>query len=181
MDILKNLKDMESDVADKIKKINLPEIIPNMLPKISHKSAKDKLGKSPGSIIYTGKPRDEKVKVQVMDYTKPKLNEFEAKKIEEVFKFRDKKSTTWINITGVHDVEMIKKIGEHFKLHNLLLEDVVSINQRPKIEDFDDNIFLVMKIMIRPNSLQCESLAPLWGLQIVKILQVSLEREMCYL
>lgn len=121
--------------------------MPIRLTKLSRKIAKEKAGKAPGTIIYTGKPRQEKVKINVIDYTKDKIKEFEVTKIEESFKYADKKSTTWINITGVHNTEVVEKVGEHFKLHKLLLEDIVNTHQRPKIEDYDENLFLILKMI----------------------------------
>ena len=152
MDILKNIKDSSEKTREVIQKAQFNFLNMSKLSRLNPKISKEKIGKSPGTLIYTGKPRTEKVKIQVMDYTKLKVNEFETENVEEIFKFRDKDSTTWINITGVHNLEIIKKIGEHFRLHKLLLEDVVNINQRPKIEDFDSDIFFVLKMITRNDS-----------------------------
>ncbi|MBD3252385.1 magnesium/cobalt transporter CorA [Candidatus Pacearchaeota archaeon] len=122
-------------------------INPLNLTKISPKASKEKLGKSPGTLVYVGKERQEPIKIHVIDYTKSNVQEFEAKKVEDVFKYRDKKSVTWINIIGIHNTEVIRKIGDYFNLHPLLLEDVVNTNQRPKLEEFDNNIFQVMKMI----------------------------------
>jgi len=54
---------------------------------------------------------------------------------------------TWINIDGVHQLEIIEKIGELFKIHPLVLEDIVNTGQRPKMEDFVDYIFLTLKML----------------------------------
>jgi len=54
---------------------------------------------------------------------------------------------TWVNIDGLHDIEIMEKIGKHFGLHPLVLEDILNTEQRPKIEDFDDYIFVVLKML----------------------------------
>ena len=54
---------------------------------------------------------------------------------------------TWININGVHDPEIIERIGKQFKIHLLVLEDILNTGQRPKYDDFDDYIFVVLKML----------------------------------
>jgi magnesium transporter len=46
--------------------------------------------------------------------------------------------TAWINIDGLHDTEMLKRLGEQFGLHPLVLEDIVNVNQRSKVDDYDN-------------------------------------------
>ena len=83
----------------------------------------------------------------VIDHDKSHFEEEEVKRIEECFPFRDKPTVTWINIDGVHQLEIIEKIGEHFNIHPLVLEDIVNTGQRPKIEDFVDYIFVTLKML----------------------------------
>ncbi len=54
---------------------------------------------------------------------------------------------TWINIDGIHEVEIIEKIGSHFGFHPLMLEDIVNTGQRPKLEDSESYIFIVLKML----------------------------------
>ena len=75
------------------------------------------------------------------------MEEKEAKDVEECFPFRDKPTVTWINIDGVDRVDVIEKLGKHFNLHPLALEDIVNTGQRPKMEDFLDYILLVLKML----------------------------------
>ncbi|VVB78993.1 Cobalt/magnesium transport protein CorA [uncultured archaeon] len=117
-----------------------------MTSKIINKIDK-KSGKAPGTVTYIGKNNLTKVSIDVIDFTKNSIEEFSAKNVEEIFRFKEKKSSTWINISGVHDTEIIKKIGAHFGLHPLLLEDVADTNQRPKIEEFKNELFFVLKMI----------------------------------
>lgn len=66
--------------------------------------------------------------------------------IEECFPFKDKPTVSWINIDGIHDTDLIEKVGKQFGLHPLLLEDIVNTGQRPKMEDFDEHLFIVLKM-----------------------------------
>ena len=83
----------------------------------------------------------------VIDYDESHFEEKEAKRIEECFAFGDKPTVTWINIDGIHQLDIIEKIGEHFNIHPLVLEDIVTTGQRPKMEDFVDYIFLTLKML----------------------------------
>lgn len=106
-----------------------------------------KAGLPPGTLAYGEEERDEEVKITIIDYDEENFQEKEAEKIEECFPFRDKSTVTWINIDGVHEAEIVKKIGDEFDLHPLILEDIVNTSQRPKFEDFEDYFFIVLRML----------------------------------
>jgi len=94
-----------------------------------------------------GEERYERVKLSVISYDQVNLQEKEINKVEEVFSFRKKPSVTWLNINGVHQIETLEQVGKHFGLHPLVLEDIANAGQRPKMEDFDDYIFVVLRML----------------------------------
>jgi len=94
-----------------------------------------------------GERKAEEVKIRVLDYDKEQFEEKEIKAIEETFPFKDKSTVTWINIDGLHEIEVIEKLGSCFGLHPLLLEDILNTDQRPKMEDYGDYIFIVLKML----------------------------------
>jgi magnesium transporter len=106
-----------------------------------------KAGLPPGTLIHIGERKAEKTRITIIDYDEAQFEEKEAKKIEECFPFKDKPTVSWINIDGIHQVEIIEKLGSHFGLHPLLLEDILNTEQRPKMEDFGDYIFVVLKML----------------------------------
>jgi len=106
-----------------------------------------KAGQSPGTLIYIGEKKDETVRIKILDYTQAGLEEKEVDSIAACLSFKTKDSTTWINITGIHDLAIIESLGKQFGLHSLLLEDVVNTEQRPKMDDYDDYLFVVMKML----------------------------------
>ena len=101
----------------------------------------------PGSLVYIGDKKAEKPEISIIDYTSKDLKEIQCKKIEECFKYKSKRSVTWINIDGISNTETISKIGKNFDLHPLVLEDILNTDQRPKIEDYGDYIFIVLKML----------------------------------
>jgi magnesium transporter len=106
-----------------------------------------KLGKAPGSVIYTGNKTTEKLFIDVFDYNLEKCIEKELSSVEETFNFKMSNSVTWINLNGLNHVTEIEKLGNHFNLHPLVLEDIVSISQRPKIDEYEDYLFVVLKML----------------------------------
>jgi magnesium transporter len=116
------------------------------MSKFTKKSSKA-VGLPPGTLVHVGEERVGKVKITIFDYDEKSYEEKEVKTIEEAFPYKDKQTITWINIDGIHDVDLIRKVGVHFNLHPLVLEDIVNTSQRPKIEDFEDHIFIVLKML----------------------------------
>lgn len=109
--------------------------------------SKKKLGQIPGSIVYTGERTKSKLFLEAFDYTKQNCTEKELDAIEESFAFKLTDSVTWININGLNYVTEIEKLGTHYELHPLVLEDIVNIAQRPKIDEYEDYIFVVLKML----------------------------------
>jgi magnesium transporter len=117
------------------------------MPKLLKKVAKKKIGLPPGTLVHVGEKKAEKVRIRIIDYDEAQFEEKEAKTVEECFPFKDTPTVTWINIDGLHDIEIIEKIGKHFGLHPLLLEDILNTEQRPKMEDHEDYLFIVLKML----------------------------------
>jgi magnesium transporter len=106
-----------------------------------------KNGLDPGSLVYVGEPKTGKPRITILDYDGEKFLEKEAASCQECFAFRDTASVTWINVDGVHDPAIIETIGAHFGLHPLILEDILTTSQRPKMEDLGDMLYLVVRML----------------------------------
>ncbi len=107
----------------------------------------NKTGMPPGSFVYTGEKKDETVRITVIDYDKGHFTEQEFLTAEECGVFKDTSTVTWINIDGLHDLEIIKTIGRQYDIHPLILEDILNVDQRPKMNDLDERIYIVMKML----------------------------------
>ena len=106
-----------------------------------------KPGLPPGELVHVGEHRTEKVKISIIDYDQDHLEENKVDTIEECFAYKDTPTVTWIDIEGIHDVAVMEKIGEYFGLHPLILEDIMNSEQRPKMDDLDDVVFIVAKML----------------------------------
>jgi magnesium transporter len=139
------------------------------MPRLIKRRSK-KSGLPPGTLVHIGEKKAERVKISIVDYDEAQFQEKEAKTVEECFPFKDKPTVTWINIDGLHDVEIIEKIGKHFGLHPLLLEDILNTEQRPKMEDFEDYIFIVLKMLYyeeEAHEIQAEQVSLILGSNFV--------------
>jgi len=106
-----------------------------------------KTGLPPGTLVHIGRHKTQKVKVSIIDYDETNFTETDCKNIDECFKVKQNDTVSWINIDGLHDTETIASIGKHFDLHPLLLEDILNTGHRPKVEEFDNCLFLTLKML----------------------------------
>lgn len=88
-------------------------------PKYLRRDQKN-IGLPPGSLVHIGDKKIENVEITLINYDEAQYQEREIKKIEECFPFKNKPAVTWININGIHDAEIMGKIGEYVGLHPLL-------------------------------------------------------------
>ncbi|MBN1913203.1 MAG: magnesium/cobalt transporter CorA [Candidatus Omnitrophica bacterium] len=130
------------------------------------KKASKTIGQAPGSIIYVGERKVEKPSISIIDYDEKNFQEKEVKNIEECFPFKESPTITWINIDGLHDTEIISKIGNYFGIHHLILEDIANTSQRPKFEESGKYIFVVLNMLYfdeKDNETKTEQVSLVFG------------------
>jgi magnesium transporter len=106
-----------------------------------------KAGLPPGTLLHIGKRKSKKQRITVFDFDESEVQDFQCKKVEDCFPFKNRKSVSWINIDGLHNTDNISKIGEHFNIHPLVLEDILNTKIRPQIEEYDDYVFISLKML----------------------------------
>ena len=116
------------------------------------KKISKKAGLPPGTLVHIGEDQKEKVKLRLIDYNEDHCEEKALHTIFESFPYRDKESVTWLDIVGVHEVDIIDALGKYYNLHSLLLEDIMNTDQRPKLDDYEDYICLFLKILSHDES-----------------------------
>ena len=142
--------------------------ISRLVPRMGHPSS------VPGSDKYIGIKREHPVKIQVLDYNETEFTEKELGSISESLPFKDSPSVTWLNISGVHDEKIIHEVGEVFNIHPLVMEDIANTTHRPKIEEHDNYLFVIIKMAyLKENNgeLQLEQVSLLVGKDYVISLQ----------
>jgi magnesium transporter len=130
------------------------------------RKALKKVGLMPGTVVYVGEHRTEEVKIDIVDYTAHEHQERHVERIEDCFPFRDSPTISWINVSGIHNAEVVEKIGSHFAIHPLVLEDIVNTGHRPKMDETGDYICVVLKMLyksVENGELKAEQVSILFG------------------
>lgn len=109
------------------------------------RSRKGKRGASPGTAVHTGQRRMETVRLSLITYDANSYEERTPDAIAACFPFANPPAVTWLNVDGLHEVGMLAGIAERAGLHPLLVEDVVSVGQRPKVERYENHLFIVLR------------------------------------
>jgi len=108
-----------------------------------------KTGLPPGTLVHIGEVKTENVEIGIFDFNENTHLEKDNVSVDECIPYIGSKNVTWINVTGLHDIELMKSIGNKLKIHPLILEDILNTEQRPVFQEFEDSFFLVLK-MVRP-------------------------------
>lgn len=113
----------------------------------STKILSKKAGLPPGALIHIGRRKSNKIKLTAIDYDSVNFSETICNSTQECEIFKQSDTVSWINVDGLHDTEAIANIGKLFDLHPLLLEDVLNTRHRPKLEEFDNYLFVTLKML----------------------------------
>jgi magnesium transporter len=139
------------------------------------KKRAQKAGLPPGTLVYTGEKVDEKVNIAIIEFDEQRYQEREIAGFDECLLLKDKPGVTWIKVEGIHAVENLERLGECYNLHPLVLEDILNTDQRPKLEDFNDYLYIVLRIIkySTDNELSSEQISLILGNNFVISLQES--------
>jgi magnesium transporter len=113
--------------------------------------ASEKAGLPPGSLVHVGKVHQHAHKISVVNYNKSTLKKHTVNSIDELLDYKLTDTITWVIIDGLKDVSIIEAIGHHFDIHPLVLEDILNTHQRPKFEEFNDYLYIVIKAISMGN------------------------------
>lgn len=111
-----------------------------------------KAGLPPGTLMYLGEKTGAATRMSLLHYHGQQVVEKEIQAVQECAPFINQPGVCWINVVGVHDVEKLAPFGAIFNLHPLVLEDVLNTDQRPKLEDYGDYIYIVLRQLKRANT-----------------------------
>jgi magnesium transporter len=109
------------------------------------KNRSKKAGLPPGTLVHIGEKLSDTTKITLVDYDGDHLTEKDIQSMDELRTFKDKPTVTWVHIDGIHDIGLLEQLGDVFGLHPLILEDILNTDQRPKMEDLGEYLFIVLK------------------------------------
>jgi len=110
-------------------------------------SRADKKGMAPGTLVHVGEHRNEKVSVKLIDYSHDNVTESLIEHMPGCESLLNSPTVSWIDVDGIHDTKVIETLGHCFGIHALVLEDVMNSASRPKVEFFDDYMFITLKML----------------------------------
>jgi len=111
------------------------------------KKISKKAGLPPGTLVYVGDKAEKQFTVKFVEYNQDEYTEQELTSLDACPVVSDSRTVIWLDINGLHHIRNLEKLGECFSLHPLVLEDILNTNQRPKIEDYGNYLYLVLKIL----------------------------------
>jgi magnesium transporter len=107
-----------------------------------------KINLPPGSLVYTGLQTEPNPEITAIKYSESHYEKTIIEKEEKIIEFSKNDDITqvnWLNLKGISSIKLIEEIGNSFKFHPLLMEDLLNPNQRPKVEEYEDMIFIVLR------------------------------------
>ncbi|MFH2108436.1 MAG: magnesium/cobalt transporter CorA [Chrysiogenia bacterium] len=116
-----------------------------MFEKIKKRSLKS--GLPPGTLMHISTKKAMASSIRILDYDESSLREKKQADFDECLPFRDSDSVTWIDIEGLQDVGLLERLGNGYGLHPLILEDILNTDQRPKFDDMDRYMYVVLKML----------------------------------
>jgi len=114
----------------------------------SLKNSSEKSGLPPGSLVHVGAALETVTRMSVIDYSEENIEEQQIQSVDEILKYKDSDTVTWVIIEGLTNVEVVESIGAMFDIHQLVLEDILNTHQRPKFEEYDDHLYIVLKCLL---------------------------------
>ncbi|MCJ7525137.1 MAG: magnesium/cobalt transporter CorA [Candidatus Aminicenantes bacterium] len=106
-----------------------------------------KSGLPPGTLMHIGTKKAMESRIRILDYDEGSVREKKQATFDDCLPFRDSDSVTWIDIEGLQDVGLLERLGNGYGLHPLILEDILNTDQRPKFDDMDGYMYVVLKML----------------------------------
>ncbi|MCG2749815.1 MAG: magnesium/cobalt transporter CorA [Desulfobulbaceae bacterium] len=107
-----------------------------------------KSGLPPGSVVLVGEEKEQASTIQFVRYSESDCSEQEYLRVNDLPDDAGPGTVTWIHMNGIHHPQVVEELGIKFDFHSLVLEDIVNTGHRPKIDDWDDYLFLIVKSLI---------------------------------
>jgi len=106
-----------------------------------------KVGLPPGTLVYVGEERTEPILINQIEYNQTYYNASKVDEINDIQSIQKSDTVTWVQIQGIHEEKQISGIGEQFGVDHLVLEDIMNPTQLPKIEEYDNYVFLILRTL----------------------------------
>lgn len=116
------------------------------MPRLKKKLRSRKSGLPPGALVHIGDIKTTTPTLTLIDYSPDGFSERELPDVAALDALPRGGGVRWLNLHGVHDADLLAAVGQRFGLHPLVIEDVLNTDQRPKVDDYDDYLFIVLHL-----------------------------------
>jgi magnesium transporter len=135
------------------------------------KGRSKKSGLAPGTPVLIGKSLTKEPTIEIIEYSETEFIRLKNADLTKIKKPQEKDRRIWVNVNGI-EINTLQKIGEIFSIHPLVIEDIVNTDQRPKCEEYDENIYTVLKMInISTDEVEFEQLSIVFGKNYVITIQ----------
>jgi len=111
------------------------------------KKRSKKAGLAPGTLIHLGRPKVGATKIELLQYDEGHLEKREVSSLDECLIRKEEPSVTWINVDGLGNLDVLQHFGSCYGIHPLVLEDILATDQRPKAVEYDEYLYVVLKMI----------------------------------
>jgi magnesium transporter len=108
---------------------------------------KEEIGLSPYALIFRGQKKAERITITAMDFDQEEVREFGIERTEKISTLLGKTNLSWLNIDGLHDEKRIEEIGALVGVPFHILSDILNPSLRPKVQEFDNGVFITLKML----------------------------------
>ncbi|TAN44203.1 MAG: magnesium/cobalt transporter CorA [Nitrospirae bacterium] len=139
-----------------------------------------KTGLPPGTLVHIGKKRTDTARISVIDYDETRFSEQTIDNCEQCVPFKEGPAVTWIDVDGIHQEKLLSQLGDCYGLHPLMLEDILNTEQRPKLEDYSEYLYIVLKMFYvddKSGGIITEQISLVLGKNFVLSFQEGLEGD----
>ncbi|MFA9392015.1 MAG: magnesium/cobalt transporter CorA [Prolixibacteraceae bacterium] len=140
------------------------------------KKQKQEIGVSPDDLLFRGKQKTDVITLRIIDYDSENLKENAITKVQEALAFQDKNSVTWLNVDGLHNASLMDEISKGFNLDSLILAEVMNTDTRPKVVEYDNCVFISIKMLQQDSETDLISVENL-SLIITKSVLISFQEK----
>ncbi|MBF0233661.1 MAG: magnesium/cobalt transporter CorA [Desulfamplus sp.] len=112
----------------------------------------EKSGMPPGSLVHVGEIHGPESRISIINYSKATILEHNVQSVDEILSYKDQDSITWVIVEGLTNISIIESIGRIFNIHPLVLEDILNTHQRPKFDEYDEYLYIVLKGLLPETS-----------------------------
>jgi magnesium transporter len=104
-------------------------------------------GTAPATLVAPPEQAGHKPVINLIDYDAHSIEEHEIQNVEDIFECLESEKVSWIDVGGLGDVELLRQLGRHFRIHPLAMEDVMTTGQRPKVDEYDGQLFILLQMV----------------------------------